>query len=235
MADLHPKPQNGKTPESDLVHRNYQRGQIWGCLGRRRSPVPALRPSTAVSSLTARRLTRLGAGSCQRRLTAVPKPRRPAPRRGVPWQPARTQCSSAGWAASKPQGAGPAGGEPPGGLGLETASPVCEASSDFHWHSELCILIAIPAHLTRPLWAQTRRICGKVSNMFLGTWRSSGSSHFLLNRPRPSDIRHGRRGVCGWDVLLENQDKDTVRTVLGLSTHAPQDAPATFLLQRTAL
>ena len=48
-------------------------------------------------------------------------------------------------------------------------------------------------------------------------------------------IRHGRRGVCGWDVLLENQDKDTVRTVLGLSTHAPQDAPATFLLRRTAL
>ena len=41
--------------------------------------------------------------------------------------------------------------------------------------------------------------------------------------------------MCGWDVLLENQDKDTVRTVLGLSTHAPQDAPATFLLRRTAL
>lgn len=41
--------------------------------------------------------------------------------------------------------------------------------------------------------------------------------------------------MCGWDVLLENQDKDRVSTVLGLSTHAPQDAPATFLLRRTAL
>ena len=48
------------------------------------SPIPALRPSTAVSSLTARRLTRLAAGSCQRHLTAVPKPRRPAPRPGLP-------------------------------------------------------------------------------------------------------------------------------------------------------
>lgn len=35
--------------------------------------------------------------------------------------------------------------------------------------------------------------------------------------------------------FLENQDKDRVSTVLGLSTHAPQDAPATLLLQRTAL
>ena len=90
MADLHPEPQNGKTLESDLVHRDYQRGQIWDL-----SPAPALRTSAAVPRVTVRRLTCLGTCLSQRYLTAVPKPRGPAPRPCLPWQSARTRCSPA--------------------------------------------------------------------------------------------------------------------------------------------
>ena len=84
MAELHPKPQNGKTLESGLVRRSYQSGgddPTWICLGMGPEPSPPPREPPLCCHQHDGSQARLP--GClvlsQRHLTAAPKPEEAMP------------------------------------------------------------------------------------------------------------------------------------------------------------
>lgn len=219
------------------VCRTYQRGQIWDL-----SPASALRTTTAVPRVTVHRLTRLGACSSQRHLTAVPKPRRPAPRPCLPWHSARARCSLA-WAKQL----------------QSTREQVQGWRAARDWVLRLAALSVKPSLTftsTETFLGALYSHCNTGINLPISQGHCEHRWGESLGKYLTCSLAHGSPrevliscltgldpsiyGMVGGEYVvgisfLENQDKDRVSTVLGLSTHAPQDAPATLLLQRTAL